>query len=59
MRVFPEENQQPVLGGHRFSEEKWQFSLDVKQTHILQTKINEKQFAKVSSSDNNCFCKII
>ena len=23
MRLFPEENQQPVLGGHRFSEEKW------------------------------------
>ena len=43
MCLFLEENQQPVLGGSRFSEEKWQFSLDVQQkTHILPTKMNEK-----------------
>ena len=35
MCLFPEENQQPVVEGHRFSDEKCQFSLDVKQnTHF-------------------------
>ena len=53
MCLFPEENQQPVLGSNRFSEEKWQFSLDVKQKlHIFPTKIDEK-IAKVSPSNNN------
>ena len=43
MCLFPEENQQPVLGSHRFPEEKWQFSLDVKQTYtFFSTKIDEK-----------------
>ena len=42
MCLFPEEIQQPVLGCNRFSEEKWQFSLGVKQQiHILPTKIDE------------------
>ena len=35
MCLFPEENQQPVFGCQRFSEEKWQFSLDVKQKHTF------------------------
>ena len=35
MRLFPEENQQPVLGCNRFSEEKCQFSLIVKQEHTF------------------------
>ena len=44
-RLFPDENQQPVLVCNRFSEEKWQFSLDVPETktHILQTKMNDKK----------------
>ena len=55
MCLFPEENQQPVLGGQRFSEAKCQFTLSVKQkSHILPTKINE-QIAKVSPSNNNSF----
>ena len=33
MCLFPEENQKPVWGSHRFSEEKQQFSLDVKQKY--------------------------
>ena len=33
MCLFPHENQQPIWGGHRFSEERRQFSLDVKQKH--------------------------
>ena len=37
-----QENQQPILGVQRFSEEKWQFSLDVKQkTHTLLKNIDE------------------
>ena len=32
---FPEDNQQPILGSHRFAEEKWQFLLDVKHKHTL------------------------
>ena len=31
--THPQENQQPILGGHRFSREKCQFSLGVKQKH--------------------------
>ena len=31
MCLFPEENQQPILGFHRFSEEKWHFRMDVKK----------------------------
>ena len=53
MCLFPEENQQPVLGGNRFSEEKWQFSLDVKQKHTFYQRISRKnKFAKVSPSNN-------
>ena len=50
--LFPEENQQPVLRGHRFSEEKCQFS---STTHILPTKINEyfRQGQPLSQSNNN------
>ena len=54
MCLFPEENQQLILGGHRFSQEKWQFSLEVKQKHTnLQTKLNEHKFAKVSPCIND------
>ena len=35
MCLFPKENQQLILGGHRFSIEKWQCSLDVKQKYIF------------------------
>ena len=55
MCLFPEENQQPVLGSQRFSEEKWQFSLVVKQKTHFTEEINEKQFAKVGSSHNNFY----
>ena len=41
--LFPEENQQPVLGGNRFSEEKWQFSLDVKQKHTFYRRRSTKK----------------
>ena len=35
MCLFPKENPQPVLRGHRFSEQKIHFSLDVKQKHTF------------------------
>ena len=38
MCLFPGENQYPILGGHRFPEEKWQFLLDVKQNNENQQK---------------------
>ena len=43
MCLFPEENQQPVLEGNRFSEEKWQFSLDVKQKHTFYRRKSTKK----------------
>ena len=43
MCLFPEENQQPVLGCNRFSEEKWQFSLDVKQKHTFYRRKSTKK----------------
>ena len=36
------ENQQPVLRGHRFSDEKWQFSFDVKQKHTFYRRKSTK-----------------
>ena len=45
---FPMKNQQPVLGGHRFSYEKWQFSLDVKQKDTFHRRKSTKKIAKVS-----------
>ena len=59
MCLFPEENQQPVLGGNRFSEEKWQFSLDVKQKHTFYIRKSTKKIAKVSPSTNNYSFRII
>ena len=60
MCLFPEENQQPVLGCNRFSKEKWQFSLDVKQKHTFyQRKSTKKKIAKVSPSNNNYSFRII
>ena len=60
MCLFPEENQQPVLGGNRFSEEKWQFSLDVKQKHTFyRRKSTKKKIAKVSPSHDNYSFRII
>ena len=43
MCLFPEENQQPVLGGHRFPEEKGQCFIgrETKNTHFYRRKINE------------------
>ena len=39
---FSRENQQPVLGSHRITDEKGHFSLDVKQKHTFdRTKIND------------------
>ena len=43
MCLFPDENQQPVLGGNRFSEEKWQFSKDVKQKHTFYRRKSTKK----------------
>ena len=40
MCLFPEENQQPVLRSHGFSEEKWQFSLDVRQKYTFVRRKN-------------------
>ena len=43
MCLFPEENQQPVLGGKLFFQRKVAISIGREtKTHILQTKINEK-----------------
>ena len=54
MCLFPEENQQPVLRGQRFSVEKCQFSLDVKQKHTFYLrKSTNIFFAKVSPFINN------
>ena len=59
MCLFPDENQQPVLGGNRFSEEKWQFSLDVKQKHTFYRRKWTKKIAKVTLSNNNYSFRII
>ena len=60
MCLFPEENQQPVLGSNRFSEEKWPFFIGREtNTHILPTKMNEKKIDKVSPSNNNYCFRII
>ena len=40
---FQRKNQQPVLGGQRFSEDKWQFSLDVKQKHTFYRRKSTKK----------------
>ena len=50
-------NQQPVLVGQRFSEEKWQFLLDVKQTPIFTDENQRTKFAKVSTFINNYYCR--
>ena len=56
---FPKENQQPVLGGHRFSERQWQFSVDVKQKHTFYRRKSTNNIAKVSFSNNNYSFRII
>ena len=41
----------PVLRGHRFSEDKWQVSLDVKQKHTFyRRKSTKSKFARVGQS---------
>ena len=53
MCLFPEENQQPVLGGNRFFRRKVaNFIGRETKTHILPTKMNEN-IANVSPSNNN------
>ena len=47
-----EENQQPILRSHRFSEEKRQFSLDGQQKQTFYQRKSTKKFAKVSRSNN-------
>ena len=42
MCLFPEENQQPVLGGHRFLRKVGILIGRETKTHILPTKLNEK-----------------
>ena len=59
MCLFHEENQQPVLGSNRFSEEKWQFSLDVTQKHTFYRRKSTKTFANVSPSNNNYSFRVI
>ena len=59
MCLFPEENQQPILGSP-FSRRKAANFIGLEaKTHILRTKINEIKFAKVSSSNNNFSLRII
>ena len=60
MCLFPEEIQQPVLGGNRFFEIKVTIFIGREtETHIVPTKINETKFAKVSSSYNKYSFRII
>ena len=48
------------FGEYLFSEEKWQFSLDVKQKYtFFRRKWTKKNFAKVSPSNNNFSFRII
>ena len=50
----PDENQQPIFWCRRFSEGKWQLSLDVKQKQTLYVRKSTKnRFAKVGPSGNN------
>ena len=58
MCLFPEENQQPVLGVTVFQIRVTIFIRRETKTHILPTKINEK-IAKVSLSNNNYSFRII
>ena len=58
MCLFPEDNQQPVLGSHRFSDEKWQFSLDVKQKHTFYRRKSTK-IDKVSPSYKNILLELL
>ena len=58
MCLFPEENQQPVLGGHRFSEEKCSFSLALnQQQHTFYKGKSMKKSAEVNPSKNYCSLK--
>ena len=58
--LFPEENQQPVLGGNRFFQRKGTIFIGREtKPHILPTKMNEKKIAKVSPSNNNYSFRII
>ena len=59
MCLFPEENQQPVLRSHRFSEEKWQISLGVKQKHTFYRRKSTKKIGRVSPFINNYAFRII
>ena len=59
MCLLTEENEQPVLGCNRFSEEKWQFSLDVKQKHTFYRRKSTKTIAEVSPFINNYSFRII
>ena len=43
MCLFPEENQQPVLGGNRFPKKSDIFSLDVKQKHTFYQRKSTKK----------------
>ena len=59
MCLFPEENQQPVLGWSPFfRREVTIFTRRETKTHILPTKINEN-IAEVSTSNNNYSFRII
>ena len=51
MCLFPEENQQPILGSHRFPRKSEHFLWTWTKTRIFPTKIDETIFAKVSSSN--------
>ena len=59
MCLFPDENQQPVLRVRRFSQEKFQFSLDVKQKHTCYRRKSTKKIAKVSPFIDNFSFRII
>ena len=53
---FPRKINNPFWGVIVFSEEKWQFSLDVKQKcTFFRRKWTKKKFAKVSPSNNNYY----
>ena len=53
MCLFPKENQQPVFGCNRFSEEKWQFHWTWNKNTHFSDENERKKFAKVSPSNNN------
>ena len=54
---FPDENLQPVLRGHVFSEEKRQFSLDVKQKRTFYKRKSTKKEIRSGHSYNIFFFK--